>query len=98
MKELYLVTAIAGVDRQYADSIDEDLLLFDICESEETAKEKANALGTNYENNPKAFINEYSRSKFWNHSEGIEYDYFYDFDVKKFTTGKANLIYGVYCM
>lgn len=95
MKELYVVWAGAGADVSYG--VDEDFLIFDVCESEDTAKEKVNALDTEYKNNPEAFINKYSRSKLyreqWDSDENTEYDYFF-FHVQKITTGQANLITG----
>ena len=95
MKELYVVTANAGIEVQYG--VDEDFLIFDVCESEDTAKEKVDALVTEYKKDPKAFANKHSRSKLyreqWDLEENSEYEYFF-FHVQKIITGQANLIDG----
>ncbi len=95
MKELYVIWAEAGSDGPLQYGIDEDILIFDICESENTAKEKADALIAEYKKDPEAFTNKYSRSKLyreqWDAYEDTEYDCFF-FRVQKITTGQANLI------
>ena len=89
MKELYVVWAGAGVREDYG--IDEDVLIFDVCESEDTAKEKYSALRTEYYKNPKAFAKKHSPENRYRKWGDSEYDYFF-FDVKKITTGQVNLI------